>query len=100
MEKDKRLDYIRDHVKDENLLVQWAKECFELGKAVLKLQREIRKGPDKANASKVMRLLNDVQEEITDVNVCAEVMDIPAVPDIRDYKLERWTERIEDGDCL
>lgn len=90
------IEFIRDHLSDEELLAQLAEEAAELSHAALKLRRVY----DGKNPTPIGR--NEVQaklfEEIADVFNCLRVLGYSIDPKeyqhTMDTKLDRWVGRL------
>lgn len=93
-----KIEYIRGKLSDEELLLQLAEECAELGKAALKLRRVY----DGKNPTPVKRsdASKNLFEEVADVTLCIKVLglDTPVmlrtVEEICEAKLDRWQQRL------
>ena len=93
-----KIEYIRCKLSDEELLLQLAEECAELGKAALKLRRVY----DGKNPTPVKRsdASQNLIEEVADVALCIKVLglDTPVmlrtVEEICEAKLDRWQQRL------
>ena len=96
------LEYIRDSLSREELLLQLAEECAELGKAALKLRRIY----DGSNPTPIKRpeAYNNLIEEIADVTLCVEVLGLntpevlQTVGQIWGAKLDRWKQRLMEAE--
>lgn len=89
------LDYIREKVPREDLLLQLAEECSELAQAALKLRRTMVPGnPTPVTQDKA---LANLREEIVDVLTVLYVLDLSDVENSLwsiQKKLARWAGRI------
>lgn len=77
-------------IGEDGLLVQTAKECAELSKAVLELLNE----PE-------AEILNNIIEKMIDVSICIDILDEiigcgKYFDKIKEEKCNRWIERIEE----
>lgn len=86
------INYVVDHLDSDDLFLQMAEEAAELSQACLKYVRA-HKGNNPTKDSEDV-YLNGIIEEFTDVQVCAEAIDITADSDIHDIKIHRWADRI------
>lgn len=96
------VEYIRDQIPEEELLVQLAEEASELAQAALKFHRVLDgRNPTPVRLSEAWA---NLQEEISDVFLCLTVLEINPVD--QEYlvsmqnKLDRWVGRLrekEDG---
>lgn len=97
--KDKYLHEIESKLTTDDLIIQLAEECNELSQSLMKYLRLYGINKPKADAYDV---LNNIREEIADVELCLEMMpselnNRDAVDLWKDYKLERWVNRL-NGD--
>ena len=86
------INYVVDHLDSDDLFLQMAEEAVELSQACLKYVRA-HKGNNPTKDSEDV-YLKGIIEEFTDVQVCAEAIDITADSDIHDSKIHRWADRI------
>ena len=86
------INYVVDNLDSDDLFLQMAEEAAELSQACLKYVRA-HKGNNPTKDSEDV-YLKGIIEEFTDVQVCAEAIDITADSDIRDSKIHRWADRI------
>ena len=84
--------YITHNLDIDDLFLQMAEEAAELSQACLKYVRA-HKGNNPTKDSEDI-YLKGIIEEFTDVQVCAEAIDITADSDIHDSKIHRWADRI------
>lgn len=89
---DADINYIADQLDSDDLFLQMAEEAAELSQACLKYVRA-HKGNNPTKDSEDV-YLKGIIEEFTDVQVCAEAIDITADSDIHDSKIHRWADRI------
>lgn len=88
------IDHILEKVPKEDLYCQLAEEAAELAQAANKMARIIRgSNPTPKNESEVYK---NVVEEFTDVFSVASVLDIHVDDLILNYKLRRWSQRLEN----
>lgn len=92
------LEFVRDHLSQEELLAQLAEEATELAHAALKLRRVY----DGSNPTPVKRSVafDNLREEIADVWLLLDVLDLPFTRDVgKTYnaKLERWVQRLQQA---
>ena len=85
------MGYMWDHIGEPAMLEQLAEECAELGKAALKLAR-IERGENPTPVTKE-QAQKDLIEEYTDVDTCAQELNLKADPEIAAKKLKRCIER-------
>ena len=86
------INYVVYNLDSDDLFLQMAEEAGELSQACLKYVRA-HKGNNPTKDSEDV-YLNWIIEEFTDVQVCAEAIDITADSDIHDSKIHRWADRI------
>lgn len=84
--------YITHNLDIDDLFLQMAEEAAELSQACLKYVRA-HKGNNPTKDSEDV-YLKGIIEEFTDVQICAEAIDITADSDIHDSKIHRWADRI------
>lgn len=89
---DADINYVVDNLDSDDLFLQMAEEAAELSQACLKYVRA-HKGNNPTKDSEDV-YLKGIIEEFTDVQVCAEAIDITADSDIHDSKIHRWADRI------
>lgn len=92
---DADINYVVDHLDSDDLFLQMAEEAAELSQACLKYVRA-HKGNNPTKDSEDV-YLKGIIEEFTDVQVCAEAIDITADSDIHDSKIHRWADRIREN---
>lgn len=90
------IEFIRDHLSDEELLAQLAEEAGELAHAALKLRRVYDgKNPTPTGLNEACANLH---EEIADVMNCLRVLGYSIEPGTyqhaMDEKLDRWAGRL------
>ena len=94
---DKRMEYIREQLSQEELLCQLAEEAAELAQAALKLRRVY----DGSNPTPVKRseAFDNFMEEIADTLLVLNVLDIVILPheqvQTMEAKLDRWCSRLK-----
>ncbi len=95
--RDELILEIRSKLSQAASLEQMAEECAELTQALLKKARKLR---NENYTPKSMEEINySIEEEFTDVMLCARTLDIHENPYITKDKLERWIKRLtEDHD--
>lgn len=91
------IEFIRDQIPEEELLVQLAEEASELAQAALKMHRVIDgRNPTPVRLSEAWA---NLQEEISDVFLCLTVLEVNPVD--QEYlvsmqnKLDRWVDRLQ-----
>ena len=89
---DADINYVVDNLDSDDLFLQMAEEAAELSQACLKYVRA-HKGNNPTKDSEDV-YLNGIIEEFTDVQICAEAIDITTDSDIHDSKIHRWADRI------
>ena len=89
---DADINYVVYNLDSDDLFLQMAEEAAELSQACLKYVRA-HKGNNPTKDSEDV-YLKWIIEEFTDVQVCAEAIDITADSDIHDSKIHRWADRI------
>lgn len=96
---------IADMIPERVAYTQLAEECTELAHAALKLGRfaDEQQAFTMGEADRA-RWIGNLYEEIADVMVCMDAvkMFLPSgaksmIEDIRQYKKERWQERLKGG---
>ena len=88
---------IRCKLSQAALLEQMAEECAELTQALLKKARKLRN--ENYTPKSIKEIDYAIDEEFTDVMICARILSIVENPYLIKKKLERWTKRlIEDHD--
>lgn len=93
-----QLRFIRGQITEEDALCAIAEEASELAQAVLKLRRAATGTNPTPVTLKAAR--DNVLEEIADVRVVCDML-LESVTDMRtvdekyEYKLDRWTKRLE-----
>lgn len=99
--KDK-IEYIREKLTNEDLLLQLAEEAAELGHAALKLARIlVGRNPTPQNMRGAVDNLN---EEIADVELVLKTLGYDLENDHNrqsrmDDKLDRWVHRLREHNC-
>ena len=95
------IEYIRDQIPEEELLVQLAEEASELAQAALKFHRVLDgRNPTPVRLSEAFA---NLQEEVADVLLCLRVLDINTAD--HEYwvgmeaKLERWVGRLREKEA-
>ena len=88
------INYVVDHLDSDDLFLQMAEEAAELSQACLKYVRAHKGNNPTKNSEDVY--LKGIIEEFTDVQVCAEAIDITADSDIYYSKIHRWADRIRE----
>lgn len=86
---------ITDHVPPAALYEQLAEECTELAHEALKMSRVLR--GENPTPCTIDEAALGIQEELTDVLLCAAVIDLQPDMDIWNTKMERWTRRITNA---
>lgn len=93
-----KLQYIRDNLSYADAVGQLAEEAAELCHAALKLERAMR-GTNPTPVTKPEAIAK-VFEETADVLNALEVMqiypDMDIIQDIRNQKIDRWVERLQE----
>ena len=84
--------YITHNLDTDDLFLQMAEEAAELSQACLKFVRA-HKGNNPTKDSEDV-YLKGIIEEFTDVQVCADAIDITTDSDIYESKIHRWADRI------
>lgn len=91
--KDK-LEQVRKSVPKPALLEAIAEEATEVAQAALKASRVIRgENPTPVTWEEAVANLN---EEITDLELCIDALDCPTDWNVYRRKLDRWIKRLED----
>lgn len=94
-----KLEFVRDKLSQEEMLIQLAEECNELSQACLKVVRMGSHNPPNITCKD---LDANFTEELADVLLCIKVLPKFVVVEeelneIADYKLNRWVNRL-NGD--
>lgn len=95
------IEYIRDQIPDEELLVQLAEEAAELAQAALKMHRVLDgRNPTPVRMSEAWA---NLQEEVADVLLSLRVLDIRIADHeywaSMEEKLERWVGRLREKEA-
>ena len=86
---------IRDKLGEEELLTQLAEEAAELAQAALKLRRAISgRNPTPKNQIECWK---GMEEELTDVQLCALMVQVEPNAPLMDAKVKRWYKRLTEG---
>lgn len=86
---------IRDKLGEEELLTQLAVEATELAQAALKLRRAISgRNPTPKNR---IECEEELEEELTDVQLCALLAQVEPNAPLMDVKVKRWYKRLTEG---
>lgn len=93
--EDFQFEFIRSRLGTPALLEQMAEEASELSQACLKLAR-IMRGENPTPVTDEAAQFNLI-EEFTDVNVCADILELPVDRAVREYKISRWVKRLDEG---
>lgn len=83
---------IIDRIGEPAALEQLAEEATELAKAALKLAR-VKRGNNPTPVTETEALEN-LHEEVSDVQVCCQVLGLAPDNQIRGAKLNRWLDRL------
>lgn len=84
---------VKDYLGEAALYEQMAEECTELAQALLKKSRKLRgNNPTPLSMGEIDF---HIEEEYTDVSMCAELLDIDVNFAIYNSKLSRWEDRIK-----
>lgn len=90
---DDKIDFIQNHISYAALCEQLAEEATELAQEALKLARIIRdENPTNAQRQKTWERL---ENEFSDVGVCAKMLDLEFNDAYMEYKINRWEGRIK-----
>ena len=92
------IEYIREHLSQEELLCQLAEEASELAQAALKYRRTL----NGKNPTPVSRkdAFNNLLEEVADVRLLLQILGLDGsyyigeVYETMNAKLARWAERL------
>ena len=97
LEKFRKMLKCREHVKEciggAALYEQMAEECTELAQALLKKARKLR--GDNPTPRTMEEINASIEEEYTDVCICADMLDLDANNDTYDAKVFRWAGRVD-----
>lgn len=86
------LTYIRKNISQDELFLQLAEECMELAHVCMKMHRIIN-GSNPTPAG-ICDTMDHVEEELSDVALCCDILDISANNNIMKGKLARWVDRL------
>lgn len=86
---------IQHELGEEELLTQLAEEAAELAQAALKLRRAI-SGKNPTPKSRI-ECWAEMTEELTDVQLCALMVQAEPNAQLMDEKVERWYKRLTEG---
>lgn len=87
-------NFVRLSIKFVALYEQLAEECSELTQAALKMARIMRgDNPTPVTQNEASAA---IEEEYTDVELCAGLLGLKCNPYIATEKLDRWVERIKE----
>lgn len=83
---------IRRMLSSAELLAQLAEEAAELSQAALKLRRAL----DGSNPTPktVAEAALDLQEELSDVTLCAKLLNLNPDTDVMEAKCKQWVNRL------
>lgn len=87
--------YIKDNVPLPDLYEQLAEEAAELSQAANKMARALR-GVNPTPKTETEAYHNVIEEYTDVVNVACNILDIHPDWLVSDYKLYRWTKRLEE----
>lgn len=91
------VNYIREKIPLPDLYEQLAEEASELSQAANKMARYLRGVNPTPKSEQEIR--SNLIEEYTDVvNVACNILDIHPDWLVSDYKLYRWSKRLEESD--
>ena len=74
---------------------QLAEECSELAQAALKMAR-IERGENPTPVTPVLASF-EMKTELTDILICAYILDMTIDNEMFDHKLQRWCNRLTEG---
>lgn len=99
MTLNKKIQFIQDHLTHEDLLLQLAEECAELGHAALKVCRVL--NPRNPTPQNMTGAIHNLHEEIADVALALKVLGFDLENDAdrqdrMDKKLHRWVLRLKE----
>ena len=97
VKKFRKIINYREHVKEcigeAALYEQMAEECTELAQALLKKARKLRGNNP---TPRTMEEINaSIEEEYTDVCICADMLDLDVNNNTYDAKVFRWAGRVD-----
>ena len=97
LEKFRKMLKCREHVKkcigEAALYEQMAEECTELAQALLKKARKLRgNNPTPLTMEEIDA---SIEEEYTDVCICADMLELDVNNNIYDAKVLRWAGRVD-----
>lgn len=92
MTDDEDFNIVRTHISLAALCEQMAEECSELTQALLKKARKLRE--ENYTPLSLSDIDSNIIEEVTDVYLCAKILELRPDDDIFKSKLKRWIERI------
>ncbi len=88
-----RRKYVKECIGDAALYEQMAEECTELAQALLKKARKLR--GDNPTPRTMEEIDASIEEEYTDVCICADMLDFDVNNNIYNGKVLRWAGRVE-----
>jgi len=92
---EKDIEYISKNLSKEAIYDQLTEECCELGHASAKMARIRRcENPTPIQGGEALK---NLEEEFTDIIVCALVLGLAPNETLMERKLVRWKNRIKDN---
>jgi len=90
------INYVRQHLRNTDILYQLAEEASELSQAALKLARKIEaRNPTPKSYD---NCVDNLREEIADVKLCIDILGLPdsehSIQAYKESKLNRWCNRL------
>lgn len=94
-----KIEFVRNKLTADEMLIQLAEECNELAQACLKVVRMGSGNPPKKTPKEMDSAF---EEELADVQLCIEILpefvrEESELEEIKEYKLNRWVQRL-NGD--
>lgn len=98
MMEEEKIKFVREKLSAKEMLIQLAEECNELSQACLKL---VRNGTRNQSNKTLNELDSDFMEELADVQLCIQIFpeyvrSEPELDEIKEYKLNRWVQRLNE----
>ena len=88
-----RRKYVKECIGEAALYEQMAEECTELAQALLKKARKLR--GDNPTPRTMEEIDASIEEEFTDVQICADMLKLDANNNIYNGKVLRWAGRVD-----
>lgn len=86
-----KINKIRKGIPLASIYEQLAEEASELAQAALKKARKLR--GENYTPKSMEEIDRDLEEEVTDVDICLDVLNLAGSSELRSKKLDRWINR-------